>query len=286
MTVQRAERLNTMKRNSSKALLNKPRLYSSPVEIPHYLSFCGAQLQQTGTRSHQEDSFAFANISDVTLMRERGLLAVVADGMGGMKDGKLASESAIARIKADFEQLDIAGDIPAQLRASMVRANDEIFAALGAQGGSTGIICVFYRSDLYYASVGDSFLILKRGDSIYHLNRKQNMFTRLCLMQIREGSVDRHIAEGNPEKAALTGYLGMRELADIDALIRPLPLLDGDVILICSDGVGGVLGDQKLFECLSAPTPTMMCRKMHEAIVAAGRRYQDNYTALVVRCEY
>ena len=267
------------------ALLSKPRAYTTAEPLPHRLSYHGAQLQQTGTRANQEDSFAFANISDVTLMRERGLLAVVADGMGGMRDGKVASEAAIARIKADFESLDVAADIPSPLCDSMIRANDEIFATLGAQGGSTGIACVFYREGLYYASVGDSYLILKRGNEIYHLNRKQNMFTRLCLMAVRDGTMDRTAAENNPEKAALTGYLGMPELRDIDYVIRPIPLLDGDVILICSDGVGGVLGEKRLIKCLNAPTPSAMCRMMHEAVVAAGRRHQDNYTALVVRCE-
>ena len=267
------------------ALLTTPRAYTTEEPLPHYLSYHGAQLQQTGTRARQEDSFAFANISDVTLMRERGLLAVVADGMGGMRDGKLASEAAIARIKADFENLDVTADIPSGLCDSMVRANDEIFATLGAQGGSTGIACVFYREGLYYASVGDSYLILKRGDSIYHLNRKQNMYTRLCLMAVRDGTMDRTAAENNPEKAALTGYLGMPQLRDIDYVLRPIPLLDGDVILICSDGVGGVLGEELLRECLSAATPREMCRMLHEAIVAAGRRHQDNYTALVIRCE-
>jgi len=263
-----------------------PRVYTAGEPIPHFLSYRGAQLQQTGTRAAQEDSFAFANISDVTLMRTRGLLAVVADGMGGMKDGKLASETAISRVKADFNTLDVAADIPAQLRDTMIRANDEIYAQLGAQGGSTGIICVFYEEGLYYASVGDSYLILKRGDNLYHLNRKQNMFTRLCLRQIRDNSLDRTPAETSPEKAALTGYLGMRDLRDIDYLLRPIPLMEGDVILICSDGVGGVLTEDQLKECLSAPEPEQMCRKMHEMVVAAERRYQDNYTALVIRCEY
>ncbi len=275
-----------MKQNDSTALLNTPRAYTPDEPIPHYLSYHGAQLQQTGSRDNQEDSFAFANISDVTLMRLRGLLAVVADGMGGMKDGKAASEAALQRFKADFERLDLSAGIPAQLRDSMIAANDEIFAALGAQGGSTGIVCVFYNESLYYASVGDSYLILKRGDSIYHLNRKQNMFSRLCLKQIREGIMDRSPAEVNPEKAALTGYLGMRELRDVDYVLRPVPLEDGDVVLICSDGIGGVLDDSQLMRCLSADTPELMCRSMHEAIVAADRRYQDNYTALVVRCEY
>lgn len=275
-----------MKKNKNTALLNTPRVFTAQTPIPHYLSYRAAQLQQTGTRPHQEDSFAFVNISDVTLMRTQGLLAVVADGMGGMKDGKVASEAAIRRIKADFESMDRSADISAQLRDSMIRANDEIFATLGAQGGSTGIICVFFNESLYYASVGDSYLILKRGDSLYHLNRKQNMFTRVCLQQLREGSVDRTPAETNPEKAALTAYLGMRELRDVDYVLRPIPLLDGDVILICSDGVGGVLKEEQLRSCLSAETPELMCRDMHKGIVAAGRKYQDNYTALVVRCEY
>ena len=273
-------------KNKSTALLNTPRAYSSPVPIPRFLSYHGAQLQQTGTRPHQEDSFAFANISDVTLMRTRGLLAVVADGMGGMKDGKVASETAIARIKSDFEVLDMNADITAQLRESLVRANDEVFCLLGAQGGSTGVVCVFYNESLYYTSVGDSYLILKRGNAIYHLNRKQNMFTRLCLQQIRDGSLDIEPALNHNERAALTGYIGMRELKDIDCVLRPIPLMDGDVVLICSDGVGGVLSEQQLLECLSAPAPEHMCRMMDEAVIAAARRYQDNYTALVVRCEY
>ena len=273
-------------KNKSSALLNTPRAYSSQEAIPHFLSYHGAQLQQVGTRPYQEDSFAFANISDVTLMRTRGLLAVVADGMGGMKDGKVASETAIARIKSDFESLDVNADISAQLRDTLVRANDEIFCLLGAQGGSTGIICVFYNESLYYVSVGDSYLILKRGDALYHLNRKQNMYTRLCLQQIREGTTDIESALSNPERAALTGYLGMRELKDIDGVLRPIPLMDGDVVLICSDGVGGVLDEKQLIDCMNAPTPEQMCRMMHESVVAAGRRYQDNYTALVVRCEY
>ena len=275
-----------MKKNNSTPLLNTPRVYTTEAPIPRFLSYRGAQLQQIGTRANQEDSFAFVNISDVTLMRKRGLLAVVADGMGGMKDGKIASEAAIASIKEDFENLDPALDIPAQLRDSMIKANNIVFGELNAQGGSTGVVCVFYNEHLYYTSVGDSYLILKRGDTLYHLNRKQNMFTRVCLQQIREGSVDVTPARTHEEKAALTCFLGMRELRDIDYVLRPIPLMEGDVILLCSDGVGGVLNEDQLKECLSAPVPELMCRMMHEGIEAAGRRYQDNYTALVVQCVY
>lgn len=274
-----------MRKNSNPALLLKPRVYRSDTPAPRYLSYHGANLQEKGTRPYQEDSYAFANISDVTLMKQRGLLAVVADGMGGMKDGKAASEAAIATITADFEKMDMNADIPAQICDSIRRANNAIFASLGAQGGSTGIVCVFFRESLYFASVGDSYLILKRGDELYHLNRKQNMFTRHCLLQLRSGEVDPTPALNNPEKAALTGYLGMQELSDIDFVRRPIPLMDGDVILICSDGVGGVLSEAYLLAALSEPTPAEMCRMINQGVVTAARRYQDNYTALVIRCE-
>ena len=78
----------------------------------------------------------------------------------------------------------------------------------------------------------------------------------------------------------------MDGLDEIDSLRHPMKLRAGDVLLLCSDGVGGVLSEDQLIECLSAPVPEEMCRRMHEMVIAAGRRYQDNYTALVVRCEY
>ena len=53
-----------MKKNNSNTLLSAPRTYTTENPIPRYLSYRGAQLQQIGTRSYQEDSFAFVNISD------------------------------------------------------------------------------------------------------------------------------------------------------------------------------------------------------------------------------
>ena len=60
------------------------------------LSYQVANLQGRGTRERQEDSFAFANALDVTEILRRGLLAVVADGMGGLKDGREVSQACVA----------------------------------------------------------------------------------------------------------------------------------------------------------------------------------------------
>ena len=67
------------------------------------LPYLAANLQGIGARKSQEDSFAFANVFDAEQIEKNGLLFVVADGMGGMRDGKIASDTAVYSIKNDFE---------------------------------------------------------------------------------------------------------------------------------------------------------------------------------------
>ena len=74
----------------------------SGSRVKRLLSYQVANLQGVGARARQEDSFTVANAFDVTEIKEKGLLFVVCDGMGGMKDGKVASETAIASIRNSF----------------------------------------------------------------------------------------------------------------------------------------------------------------------------------------
>lgn len=254
--------------------------------IKRLLSYRAANLQGLGERQRQEDSFAFSNSTDVTKIREKGLLAVVADGMGGMKDGKLASETAIQSIRSDFEQFDYDDDISLQLCDAMYNANEKVYATLCGEGGSTAVICLFYNEKLYFANIGDSYLILRRNGQIYHLNRKHTVFRRECSALIRNGKTDPSEFRLNPECDALTQFLGMSEINDIDCFRKPLTLESGDIVLLCSDGVGGVLSEEELNFCLDKTSPEAMCSTIEQAILAKGRMYQDNYTALVVQCEY
>lgn len=251
------------------------------------LSYQVANLQGLGTCERQEDSFSFTNALDVTMIRERGLFAVVADGMGGMKDGREASEAVISGLKAGFCDFDYQVDIVKQLYDCVMSANESVFHMLDGEGGSTVVACVLYRENLYYASVGDSYLYLKRNGLLIRLNRPQNVLNELYLQSIRAGNIDPRKAEQNREKAALTHFLGMEELDDIDFLRTPLPLKNGDVLLICSDGVAGMLTEEQIMKCLMEAEPQRMCDAIEQEI---GRRptgqYQDNYTALIIQCGY
>ncbi len=266
----------------------RPEEHASPAPaVPKRLiSYRVANLQGVGSRERQEDSFTFVNAMDVTEMRRNGLLAIVADGMGGMRDGKVASETAIACMKKDFQAMDRSGDIAAQLRDSVLNAGARVFDSLGGGGGSTVVACIFYEEQLWFASVGDSFLYLLRDGQLLRLNREHNVLHERYLETIRSGSMDPEPARADWEKSALSQFLGMDVLDDVDYLRRPLKLHDGDRFLLCSDGVAGVLSEAALQSYMEKGTPADACAAMEKAILMENRQYQDNFTALVVQCGY
>lgn len=257
-----------------------------PLPVERLLSYQVANLQGIGTRSGQEDSFAFVNAMDVTEIKREGLLAVMADGMGGMQDGKRVSEAAIAYLMEAFCGMDRRRNLGGQLKESLYQADDILYGQFGGAGGTTMVACIFYQGVLYFASVGDSYLYLKRGNGIYRMNKEQTYRQELYLQAIENGLLCPEQADKNPDAPRLSEFIGSGVLKDVDALIRPWILKNGDVVLLCSDGVGGVLTEQELLVCLDERTPGMACERMEQKIQEKGRVHQDNYTALVVACKY
>ncbi len=254
---------------------------------PRLLSYQVGNMQGQGVRERQEDAFASVNALDATAARTRGLFLAVADGMGGLRDGRRASQTAIASLIAGFQRLDLAGDLPAQLRDMTVASGEAVYQALRGGGGTTLATCLIYRERLYWSSVGDSFLYLRRGDGLYRLNQEQNVKTARCLEAVRAGELDGWDAGEDPEGQRLSAFLGMPELTqEPDYSLRPLPLADGDQLLLCSDGVGAVLTEEELLECLRAGAPQAVCEALQSRIETKGRPGQDNYTAIAAQAGY
>lgn len=248
------------------------------------LSYHVGNLQGVGSRARQEDSFAFANIFDVKAIRDDGLLFVVCDGMGGMKDGSIASDTAVKSFRASFAAMNKNANIASQLRESVFRASAEVERIIGGQGGSTCIVGIIYQDNLYYASVGDSYMYLKRGDNLYRLNQEHNLCNEIYLDCIRAGDIDPSEGRNDPETASLTSFLGMTGIEDVDSSVRPLPMKAGDIILACSDGVGGVVDENEILNAMRVDDPQQMCDQIGQRVVFHNRPNQDNYTAVIVKC--
>lgn len=239
-------------------------------------------LQGIGARERQEDSFTLVNALDEQQYNDYGLMFAVCDGMGGMKDGKIASETAINSFRNFFSQMDRRGQIATQLRESVFTASEEVEKLLEGDGGSTVVIGVILHGQLYFASVGDSYFYLKRDGKLYRLNAEQNLCHRMYLENIRDGFFDPQECREDPEAAALTQFLGMTGLSEIDCSVRPMFLHKGDILLACSDGVGGVLDENELIDALDHSEE--ICRQIEQRIVEHANQNQDNYTALIIRC--
>lgn len=248
------------------------------------LSYCVANLQGIGTRQRQEDSFAFVNVFDVVEIQKKGMMFVVADGMGGMKDGKLASGTAILAVKEMFQAMDREGDLVQQLRDGIFQAGDQVYQVLEGEGGSTIVVCILFQEELYFVSVGDSFLYLRRDGELIRLNKEHNVQNEDYLDRIRSGHMDPILSYSDSATGALTQFLGMEGMDEVDDLRRPLRLQKGDILLACSDGVGGVLSQQTILSCMECGIPDGICDALETEILTQKRKNQDNYTALVVQC--
>lgn len=248
------------------------------------LGYQTASMQGIGNRSSQEDVCIFVNDNDAHMIRKQGLLAVVADGMGGMQGGDMASRTVVQELAERMPLFDRREDLGEQLENSALAAGEKVYAALGGSGGSTLIAALIYNEKLYFSCVGDSYFYLLRAGELLRLNRVHNLLTESRLSAIEAGHMPAEEDENISEADALSLFLGMPDVRHTDRLLRPMKLLDGDVLLLCSDGIGGVLDEAAIAGALSGPSASAACRVLESDVVQAGNQYQDNYTALVIRC--
>lgn len=248
------------------------------------LSYRIANLQGVGRRERQEDAFVIVNAMDEQKIEKEGLFFAVCDGMGGMADGALASSTAVASFKNSFLSLDRSGNIPSQLKESVFKASSEVETLIGGDGGSTVVSGMIFRDSLYYVSVGDSFLLLYRDGILYRLNIEQNLCHQNYIEEIQSGNVDPSDFQERQEATAITGFIGMQGLNIVDCTSRPIPLRKNDVILACSDGIGGVIMENDLKSSLSLQSEQDISKEIENKLIDYGIQNQDNYTAVIVKC--
>ena len=238
-------------------------------------------VQGIGARERQEDSFAICNVSAPEALAQHGLFAVVADGMGGMSDGNEASEAAVEAMVQLFRSLLEEGDIPQQLREGVSAVSDGIFQRFQGRSGTTVVAVRILGGQLHWLSVGDSAIFLKRGGCVFQLNREHTCLNDLYLRELKQETIEKQRAEQDEDARRLTAFVGIDRLDQADQSLRPWHLLPGDVILLCSDGISGVLAAPELGEAMSLP-PDEGCRLLETMVREKALPAQDNYTGVMI----
>lgn len=237
------------------------------------------KLHEQGARSGQQDCF-FVSPQEETL----GLLAVVADGMGGLTDGDKVSQAAVSAMAQAFYH---AQGTPQQVLLRLAeQANSAVNRLLGEDGtcqsGSTLTAGLIRNGGFHYLSVGDSRICLCRQGVLYQLNR-EHIYRNELYTRFVNGEETLEGAAGHPQAAGLTSFLGMGQLKYIDLPAEPVTVQPGDRFLLMSDGVYNALSPEEMTAAL-AQGPGRTAQALHEAIQAKGYQNQDNYTAVILNC--
>ncbi|MBI3182572.1 MAG: Stp1/IreP family PP2C-type Ser/Thr phosphatase [Myxococcales bacterium] len=236
-------------------------------------------------RNHNEDSF-------LVLAEEK--LFCVADGMGGHSSGEIASRIAVDEI-AEFFRLT-ARDIDAtwpykmdksrnydenRLATGIKLANIRIFERAGTdqkfKGMGTTIVSVYFAGgSVYLAHVGDSRGYSFRDGVLEQLTEDHSLLNDY----LKAKKLSAEEIEAFPHKNVIVRALGMKDTVLVD--LKRLDVRGGDVFLLCSDGLSGMVPDAQIQEVLgSTPELEQACAKLIDMANAAGGN--DNVTCVLAR---
>ncbi|MFM7551940.1 MAG: Stp1/IreP family PP2C-type Ser/Thr phosphatase, partial [Actinomycetota bacterium] len=198
----------------------------------------------------------------------------VADGMGGARAGEVASAMAVAALYGFAGGAD-------GLVAALEDVNDRIHAAAQADGslagmGTTATAALVTRDELVIAHVGDSRAYLLRDGRLRQVTDDHSLVAEL----IRRGALTPAEAERHPQRSVITRALGAEPDVEVD-VVRLVPQA-GDVLLLCSDGLTGMVGDGEIGRIVGEPGP--LPERARELVQAAnGAGGEDNVTVVLVR---
>jgi serine/threonine protein phosphatase PrpC len=205
-------------------------------------------------------------------------LFVVADGMGGHIAGDVASSTAVEVITEQTRAADGVG--PDSLDGLVRNANAAIYQKSqndpGLHGmGTTCTLLLVQEGMGYVAHVGDSRAYLFRGGDLSQLTKDHTLVGRM----VREGRLTEEEAERHPQRSIITRALGIDETVDVD--VSTIELDSGDRVLLCSDGLTGMIDTRAIAEVLDAePDPQQAADILVDLANDAGG--EDNITVVIV----
>lgn len=212
-------------------------------------------------------------------IEERGVVFVVADGMGGHRGGEIASRIAVRTILA-FYTADSSPDRAQALARAFHEANQTIIQEAVADSmlfgmGTTCTALALHHGKAFFAHVGDSRCYLLRRGRITQVTSDHSIVGEM----VRSGILSDEDARTHPKRNVITRSLGAQP--DVSAETPDsVELQAGDTFLLCSDGLTAYLTDPDLAAVLGGNTPEAACKKLIQMANEQGGR--DNITVQVV----
>ena len=220
--------------------------------------------------------YVFAADTDTGALKN---LFVVADGMGGHLAGEVASEQAVKIFLSEIRKKEKKEPVPI-LESAFSAANKSVYELSMSdpdkQGmGTTMVAATFYDGHLYVANVGDSRLYVSKDKVLTQVTRDHSVVQEL----LTSGTVTPDSDIALSKKHVITRAVGAEENVRVD--VFDVPFDDVDQVLMCTDGLSNMVGDDKIGEVLASDDKVKQKaeRLLSMALENGGR---DNVTVLLI----
>ena len=239
-------------------------------------------------RSLNEDSLLFVETSRILQSISQPIgVYVVADGMGGHAAGEVASTTIVNSIaKKTYNDL-LPGEMGSNpelefgewLEDAVQTANQDVYEireSTGSDLGSTLVAALIEGNNAYVAHVGDSRAYLIDDQGIRQITTDHSLVERL----VATGQITQEEARFHPQRNVIYRTIGDKSVVDID--MNSLALSSGDQLLLCSDGLSGMVWDEDIYRIVKkTPSPQAACDALVDAANVAGG--DDNITVIIIK---
>jgi protein phosphatase len=230
---------------------------------------------------------AYARASDTGRKRRRNEdsyvvappLFAVADGMGGAQAGEVASKLAAAAL-AETDPASVSG--PERLVSLIQEANRRVYERATSDPATSGMgttmtVALVEASGVTIGHVGDSRAYVVRGGQLEQLTEDHSLVNEL----LKSGKLSREEADLHPQRSVITRAVGTDPDVDVDAFV--VDASEGDIFLLCSDGLTDMVGDDEIFDTVERHRDDL--DRVTKALVSAANRGggEDNITVIAFK---
>ncbi len=234
-------------------------------------------ITDIGKKRQLNQDYVFTSILPLGVLPN---LFLVADGMGGHNAGDVASKDTVETIVEEISRMQDQETEPAEvLSVAINRANERIRQLASSDYSMTGmgttVVAATYADGiLTVANVGDSRLYIVNED-IRQVTRDHSLVEEM----IRMGGIDRETARTHPDKNIITRAVGAMKYLKIDFFEEALH--EGDIVLMCSDGLTNMLEDEDIRRIICERTG--LAHKAEELIrIANENGGKDNIAVVLI----
>lgn len=239
------------------------------------MKFTIFQNSRQGPRPYNQDRLAYSYSKDA-------LLLVVADGMGGYRHGEVAAQLAVTTMTDAFQRLAVpALSSPAKFLTDHIQQVHDMIDQLTQEREmleaprTTIVAAIVQRGMLYCAHVGDSRLYHFRDGHLLYRTEDHSVVQSLY----NRGMIDKSDMSTHPYRHKVYSCLGGDVPPKITLSDRQ-ELIEGDTVLLCTDGVWGALTDEQIKHMLNGPSISDNVTMLLDEAEAISQERGDNMSAI------